>query len=91
LDANETTLFETRTSAEGLVYQYFNFGPNRKLISITDVIQNFSYLYDLEGNLLITMPLESSGPIQMTYQPGKNQYKIRTINGKKLTEFLLAN
>ncbi len=90
LDSEEKTLFETRTSAEGLIYQYFNFGSNRKLIAITDLVQNFSYLYDLQGNLLTTMPLESSGPIQITHQAEKNQYRIRTINGKKLTEFLLA-
>ena len=91
LDATETLLFETRTSAEGLIYQYFNFGSTRKILAITDLIQGFSYLYDLQGNLLTTMPLESAGPIQITHQASKGQYLIRTINGTTLTEFLLAD
>jgi hypothetical protein len=91
LDNSESVLFETRASAEGLIYQYFNFGSNKKILAITDLIQNFCYLYDLQGNLLTTMPLESSGPIQITHQSSKGQYLIRTINGKKFTEFLLAD
>ena len=91
LDASESILFETRSSAEGLIYQYFNFGANRKILAITDLIQNFCYLYDFQGNLLTTMPLESSGQIQITHQSSKSQYLIRTINGKKLTEYLLAD
>jgi hypothetical protein len=91
LDASESVLFETRSSAEGLIYQYFNFGSKRKIFAITDLIQNFCYLYDFQGNLLTTMPLESSGPIQITHQSSKGQYLIRTINGKKLTEYLLAD
>lgn len=91
LDDSESVLFETRASAEGLIYQYFNFGSNRKILVITDLIQNFCYLYDFQGNLLTTMPLESSGPIQITHQSSKGQYLIRTINGKKLTEYLLAD
>jgi len=91
LDASEKLLFETRTAAEGLIYQYFNFGSTKKIIAITDLIQGFSYLYDLQGNLLTTMPLESSGPIQITHQDSKSQYLIRTRNGKNLTEFLLAD
>lgn len=91
LDPTESVLFETRASAEGLIYQYFNFGTNRKILAITDLTQNFCYLYDFQGNLLTTMPLESSGPIQISHQSSKGQYLIRTINGKMFTEFLLAD
>ena len=90
LDRNEQLIFNVRASAEGLTYQYFDFGANRQLIAITDLTQGFTYLYDLKGKLLTTMPLESAGPIQISYQPGNAQYLIRTINSKNLTEFQLA-
>lgn len=91
LDRSEKILFNIRMSAEGLSYQYFDFGANRQLVIITDRTQGFTYLYDLKGKLLTTMPLESAGPIQISYQAGKNQYIIRTISGKTLTEFKLAS
>lgn len=91
LDRSEKALFNIRGSAEELTYQYFDFGANRQLVVITDRTQDFTYLYDLKGKLLTTMPLESTGPIQISYQAGKNQYIIRTISGKTLTEFKLAS
>ncbi|WP_192346084.1 hypothetical protein [Algoriphagus sp. Y33] len=91
LDRNEKPLFNTRVSDEHLVYQYFDFGSNRQLFAITDLNQEFCYLYDLKGNLQTTMPLESTGPIQITYQSSLGQYLIRTVSGSTLTEFQLAN
>ncbi|WP_075351727.1 hypothetical protein [Algoriphagus marinus] len=91
LDRNEQLIFNVRASAEGLAYQYFDFGASRQLVAITDLTQGFTYLYDLAGKLLTTMPLESVGPIQISYQPGNGQYLIRTISGKTLTEFQLAD
>jgi hypothetical protein len=91
LDRNEQLIFNVRASAEGLTYQYFDFGASRQLVAITDLTQGFSYLYDLAGKLLTTMPLESVGPIQISFQPGNGQYLIRTISGKTLTEFQLAD
>ncbi|PZX50695.1 hypothetical protein LV84_03887 [Algoriphagus ratkowskyi] len=91
LDRNEKPLFTTRVSAENLVYQFFDFGSERQLFAITDLTQEFCYLFDLKGNLQTTMPLESTGPIQITYQSSLGQYLIRTISGSTLTEFQLAD
>ncbi|SFU19588.1 hypothetical protein SAMN04489724_0158 [Algoriphagus locisalis] len=91
LDRSEKTLFSTRVSDENLIYQYFDFGSDRQLVAITDLNQGFCYLYDLSGNLQTTMPLESSGAIQITYQSSLGQYLIRTKSGTTLTEFQLAD
>jgi hypothetical protein len=91
LDRNEKLLFTTRVSEENLIYQYFDFGSDRQLFALTDLNQEFCYLFDLKGNLQTTMPLESTGPIQVTYQPSLGQYLIRTVSGSTLTEFQLAD
>jgi len=91
LDRNEKPLFSTRVSDENLIYQYFDFGSDRQLLAITDLNQGFCYLHDLNGNLQTTMPLESTGPIQITYQSSLGQYLIRTVSGSTLTEFQLAD
>ena len=91
LDRTEKTLFKTKVSGENLIYQYFDFGSSRQLFVLTDLVQEFCYLYDMRGNLLTTMPLESTGPIQITHQISQGQFLIRTISGAKLTEFQLAD
>lgn len=91
LDRSEKSLFRTRVSEENLIYQYFDFGSDRQLFAITDLNQEFCYLYDLKGNLQTTMPLESTGTIQITYQSSLGQYLIRTVSGSLLTEFQLAD
>lgn len=91
LDRSEKLLFSTRVSDENLIYQYFDFGSDRQLFAITDLNQGFCYLYDLSGNLQTTMPLESTGTIQITYQSSLGQYLIRTVSGSTLTEFQLAD
>lgn len=91
LNRAEKVLFKTKVSSENLIYQYFDFGSNRQLFALTDLVQEFCYLYDMKGNLLTTMPLESTGPIQITHQVSQGQFLIRTISGAKLTEFQLAD
>ncbi|MEB2784908.1 hypothetical protein [Algoriphagus persicinus] len=91
LDRSEKLLFSTRVSDENLLYQYFDFGSDRQLFAITDLNQAFCYLYDLHGNLQTTMPLESTGHIQISYQSSLGQYLIRTVSGSTLTEFQLAD
>ena len=70
---------------------YFDFGPERKIIAITDLKLAQGYLYDLAGNLLITSPLQSDGEIQVSHQPNTGQYLIRTRAGKTLLEYLIPD
>ncbi len=91
LDRAEKLLFTTKVSDENLIYQYFDFGSNQQLFALTDLVQEFCYLYDLRGNLLTTKPLESTGSIQISHQVSQGQFLIRTISGAKLIEFQLAD
>ncbi|WP_373396902.1 hypothetical protein V8V91_19970 [Algoriphagus halophilus] len=91
LDKSEKQLMNIRVSGDDLIYQYFDFGADRQIFALTDLTQEFCYLYDMEGNLMTTMPLESSSSVQITYQSSKGQYLIRTISGSRITEFLLSD
>ena len=91
MDRAEKLLFKTKVSDDNLIYQYFDFGSNRQIFALTDLVQEFCYLYDMKGNLLTTMPLESTGPIQITHQSSQGQFLIRTVSGARLTEFQLAD
>jgi hypothetical protein len=70
---------------------YFDFGSSRKIIAVTDLEQGLGYLYDLEGNLLISSPLQSNGEIQLSHLPSQGQYLIRTRYGKTLLEYLIPD
>lgn len=70
---------------------YFDFGPERKIIAVTDLKLAQGYLYDLAGNLLITSPLQSNGEIQVSHQPSSGQYLIRTRSGKTVLEYLIPD
>ena len=70
---------------------YFDFGTSRRIIAVTDLEQGLGYLYDLEGNLLISSPLQSNGEIQLSHLPSQGQYLIRTRYGKTLLEYLIPD
>ncbi len=90
LDSQEEEIFTVSTSTESFEIQFFNFGTNRRIIAVTDLIQEFSYLYDAEGNLLTTLPLESSGKLDVSFDPSGQQYLIRCKARNQVTEYSLA-
>jgi len=96
---NKTQLFDgqqrllmTLPLAEGKTWLgYFDFDSSRKIVAVTDLEQGLGYLYDLEGNLLISTPLQSNGEIQLSHLPSQGQYLIRTRYGKTLMEYLIPD
>ena len=70
---------------------YFDFGPSRKIIAITDLETKLGYIYDSRGTLLINSPLPSNGEIQVSHHPKLGQYHLRTREGKRLMEFLIPD
>jgi hypothetical protein len=70
---------------------YYDFGPARKIIAVTDLSLAQGYLYDLGGNLLITSPLQSDGDIQVSHRPSTGQYLIRTRTGNTVLEYLIPD
>jgi hypothetical protein len=91
MDAQEKTLFTLPHSGNELLVDFYDFGSNRKILAISDPVQGFGYLYNLEGTLLTETPLESTGRIQITHTPSSNQFRIRTRSGKQLFEYLMPD
>jgi len=89
LDDQEKELFVVPISGQNLWFGFFDFGSNRKILAVSDPEQGFGYLYDLQGNMLTTTPLESEGPIQISHQPTRGQYVIRTVSGTRIMEYLM--
>ncbi|MCD9019964.1 hypothetical protein [Parachryseolinea silvisoli] len=40
--------------------RFYNFGGGRSYVTLTDLSQDLSFVYDLQGNLITSLPLESS-------------------------------
>ena len=91
MDSDENMLFQIPQSGETLKFNFYDFGADRKILAVTDPVQGFGYLYDLKGVLLTETPLESTGRIQITHRPAAGQYRIRTISGKQLFEYLMPD
>ncbi|HHP7241791.1 MAG TPA: hypothetical protein ACFCUD_08960 [Cyclobacteriaceae bacterium] len=68
LDRSGEVIFEKDyISSEPLIYQYYNFGGSKKVYIVIDPTQSFAYVYDVEGNLLSSRPLETSFPMGVLY------------------------
>ena len=74
-----------------VVVGFYDFGPTRKIITITDLETKLGYIYDSKGSLLINSPLPSDGEIQVSHHPNLGQYHLRTREGKRLMEFLIPD
>ena len=91
MDSDERVLFQIPQAGENLKFNFYDFGADRKILAVTDPIQGFGYLFDLNGSLLTETPLESTGRIQITHNPASGQYRIRTVSGKQLFEYLMPD
>ena len=91
MNDREKELFTLPHSGKELWFGYFDFGSDRQILAVSDPEQGFGYLYDLNGNMLTTTPLESEGPIQLSHQPTKKQYLIRTVSGKRVLEYRMPD
>jgi hypothetical protein len=77
LDRQGNMLFEKDyLIAAGVEVQYYNFGVDKELIAITDPQEEFTYLYDAQGNLLNFEPLNSCCPLDILYQEQEGSYLI---------------
>jgi hypothetical protein len=91
LDEQEVELFTLPLAGEQLRFGFYDFGAERKILTVSDPEQGFGYLYDLKGTMLIATPLESEQDIQITHLPAKSQYIIRTVQGSKILEYLMPD
>jgi hypothetical protein len=91
LNEQEKELLTLPHAGEKVWFGYFDFGSDRKIIAVSDSEQGFGYLYDLQGNMLTSTPLESDGPIQISHRPTLNQYVIRTVIGRRMMMYLMPD
>ncbi|MCC5919120.1 MAG: hypothetical protein LAT68_01325 [Cyclobacteriaceae bacterium] len=77
------------TPSEKMSFQYYNFGTDRQLYSLTDEVQGFSYLYDQKGKLLNDRPIESNFEISVLYYESQGKYEVYHVYNDELmiTEF----
>jgi hypothetical protein len=66
-----------------LQIRYYNFGSGRQFITITDMTQELSYLYDGQGLLLTQMPMESMGV--SVASRGNNEFLQFVAHGNTFT------
>jgi hypothetical protein len=59
-EAGKTMITNDYVGLNPVDIQYLNFGAGNVFIVITDMLENLSFIYDKNGNLLTTPPLESS-------------------------------
>ena len=67
--------------------QYYNFGPGNELVIITDQLQEFSYLYDGDCNLINSIPLENSHELSVLYSRIRNEYEVFTSFHNRLDKY----
>jgi hypothetical protein len=91
LDEQENELFTLPIAGENLWFAFFDFGANRRILAVSDIEQGFGYLYDISGKMLTTTPLDSEGLIQISHQPTRNRYIIRTVSGNRMMEYQMPD
>lgn len=87
LDANEQPLFEKNIVSDDLAFQYFSFGGDKNIFVVIDKVQEFIYLYNLQGQLLNTRPISGYEKIDISYSGSNNEYNILVIHGSRMSEF----
>lgn len=76
-DRQGNTMFEKDYAiGEEIEVQYYRFSSSRQLISVTDMEQEFTYLYDEEGNFINLQPINNSYGIALIYSEASNIYKL---------------
>jgi hypothetical protein len=65
-------------------FQYYLFDITRQCVVINDPVQEYSYLFDIEGNLLNNRPLNSSFDVGMLYFESENKYRVYHTFGNEI-------
>ncbi len=75
LDRNgEMIMGKELITSGNLIAQYYNFSSSNQIFIVTDLDQEFSYVYDSKGELITFEPLESSFPVGLLYISRDNEY-----------------
>lgn len=89
LDESYQSLFSKSISSEQLEFQYFSFGSDHAIVVILDGTQEFTYLYDIQGNLLTDSPLGGHQPLEILKPSGQNEFNIYSVQGRNWVKYRL--
>ncbi|MDN3669730.1 hypothetical protein QWY93_10380 [Echinicola jeungdonensis] len=87
LNAEQEELFEKNMVSDDLEFQFFSFGSDKNIFVIIDKVQEFIYLYNLEGELLNTRPISGKNKLEVKYSGSKNEYSIYAVNQNQFAAY----
>ncbi len=87
LNEEAEPLFEKGIFSDELLFQFFSFGAGKDVFVVVDQVQEFIYLYDLDGELLNSRPLNGSEKVEVQYTGSSNEYSILAVHGNRLSEY----
>jgi len=80
LDKKGNTIFEQNFITSGdLEVQYYNFSTDNKIFIVTDREQEFSYIYNKDGELFNLEPMESSHQVALIYSSKRKEYTFHKV------------
>ncbi len=71
-------------SAQDLEIQYYDFGSDVRVFVVADREQGFTYLYDQNGRLIGTRPLDSGRQIALLYSELNKEFTIYYVSNASL-------
>ena len=77
-------------SGEDFFQQYYSISADRQLIFITEKTLSKTYIYNLEGQLLTKGALDSSQPLNISYNPQEDTFTILNIFGYDLQKLKMS-
>ncbi len=84
LDKSGNKIFEQHFITSGnLAVQYYNFSTDNKIFIVTDLEQEFTYIFNKKGELFNLEPMESHGPIGLIYSSKERKYTIYKVFGNQ--------
>jgi hypothetical protein len=89
MDTEYNALFTIDIFSESLDFQFFSYGSDKNIFVIVDKDQEFIYLYNLEGNLLNTRPVNGDQKIELKYSGSQNEYTVYAVSGNRFSEYKL--
>lgn len=89
MNAEYKVLFDYNIFSENLKFQLFSFGADQNIFVLVDPVQEFTYLFDLKGSFLNTLPISSKNEIDIKYSSSKNEYSIYATSANTFVEYRL--
>ena len=89
LDSDYREVFSKPLMAGDLQFQYFSFGADKDILVVIDPIQEFIFLYGLNGELLNPIPINGSNKVEIEFSESQNEYTIYAIGSNGFAAYKL--